>query len=235
MNIVFDPEKHFLGKLCRHRHEWENTAQSLRVTDKSGYHRCVICVDLHNRRNTGNAEFHKKRYSEYGKLWYEKNCNRLREVRKIYRQLNREKEFSRHIEYRKLNKEKIRESSKEYYQRNKEKSYINARKRRARKLQNHFTHYSEQDLLKRFEDFKFSCAYCGSKEFLTVDHLIPVSKGGPDCISNLVPACSFCNGSKGNRDVVNWYPKQDFYSNQRWSRLLSLVGKEIVLGQIPLF
>ena len=235
MTIIFDPEKHFLGKLCRHGHEWENTSQSLRIPIKSGYHRCAVCADLHDRRHTGNTEHHKKVYSEYGKSWYEKNRDRLRKDRKVYRQLNSEKIALRGAKYRKLNRERLRESYKEYYQKNKDKCFTGVRRRRVRKLQNHLVHYSKKDLLKRFEDFKFSCAYCGSKDFLTVDHLIPVSKGGPDCITNLVPACSFCNASKGNRDVVKWYLKQDFYSKRRWSRLLSLVGKQIVLGQIPLF
>lgn len=31
------------------------------------------------------------------------------------------------------------------------------------------------------------------------DHVVPLSKGGPHCISNLVPACAPCNISRGNR------------------------------------
>ena len=49
------------------------------------------------------------------------------------------------------------------------------------------------------------CVYCGATERLTWDHLIPRARGGPDTISNQVPACSSCNSSKGDRDAVEWF------------------------------
>jgi 5-methylcytosine-specific restriction endonuclease McrA len=118
MTIIFDPEKHFLGKLRRHGHEWENTSQSLRIPIKSGYHRCAVCADLHDRRHTGNTEHHKKVYSEYGKSWYEKNRDHLREQRKVYREVNSEKLKKRNADYRLANREKLRQSGRDYYQRN---------------------------------------------------------------------------------------------------------------------
>lgn len=42
------------------------------------------------------------------------------------------------------------------------------------------------------------CQYCGS-DATTVDHVIPISKGGTDEPDNLVAACTRCNYSKGNR------------------------------------
>lgn len=53
------------------------------------------------------------------------------------------------------------------------------------------------------------CIYCGVEEDLTFDHLIPTSKGGPDVISNQVPACQSCNSSKGARDAIEWYRERD--------------------------
>lgn len=49
------------------------------------------------------------------------------------------------------------------------------------------------------------CIYCGSKENLCFDHIIPKSKGGPDITSNLVLACRKCNSSKGDKDIFYWY------------------------------
>ena len=46
---------------------------------------------------------------------------------------------------------------------------------------------------------KFSCQYCGSKDELTFDHLLPRSKGGKTNWSNVVTACSACNVQKGGR------------------------------------
>jgi len=45
------------------------------------------------------------------------------------------------------------------------------------------------------------CARCGSDEPLTVDHIIPVSKGGLNNIENIQPLCRSCNSSKGVDDT----------------------------------
>jgi 5-methylcytosine-specific restriction endonuclease McrA len=43
------------------------------------------------------------------------------------------------------------------------------------------------------------CVYCGSKRNLTIDHIMPRSRGGKNTWSNLVTCCSNCNLKKGNR------------------------------------
>lgn len=45
----------------------------------------------------------------------------------------------------------------------------------------------------------FRCLYCGSKEDLTLDHVIPRSRGGPNSWTNLVTCCMRCNVRKGDR------------------------------------
>jgi 5-methylcytosine-specific restriction endonuclease McrA len=45
-----------------------------------------------------------------------------------------------------------------------------------------------------------SCQYCGCKgDDLTLDHIIPRSRGGTNSWENLVTACMRCNVKKGNR------------------------------------
>lgn len=49
---------------------------------------------------------------------------------------------------------------------------------------------------------KYICQYCGEKfpfSKLTIDHIIPKSRGGKNTWGNLVAACSCCNQSKGNK------------------------------------
>ena len=43
------------------------------------------------------------------------------------------------------------------------------------------------------------CQYCGATKHLTIDHVIPKSKGGEDTWENLVVACSSCNVKKGDK------------------------------------
>ena len=46
----------------------------------------------------------------------------------------------------------------------------------------------------------FECVYCGdnNRKTLTLDHVIPQSKGGKDTWDNLVTACRRCNSEKSN-------------------------------------
>ncbi|MEP0874090.1 HNH endonuclease [Trichocoleus desertorum AS-A10] len=44
-----------------------------------------------------------------------------------------------------------------------------------------------------------ACQYCGSTKRLTLDHVIPRSKGGTHTWENVVAACDKCNSAKGDR------------------------------------
>ena len=45
------------------------------------------------------------------------------------------------------------------------------------------------------------CQYCGSAKQLTIDHVIPRSKGGKTSWTNLVTACNRCNVLKGDKTL----------------------------------
>lgn len=45
----------------------------------------------------------------------------------------------------------------------------------------------------------FTCGYCGSHNGHTVDHVIPVSRGGRNAWTNTVASCDPCNQRKGDR------------------------------------
>lgn len=62
--------------------------------------------------------------------------------------------------------------------------------------------YKEIPLTRRniLERDRHTCQYCRYKgEQLTLDHVIPRSRGGGDTWENLVTACVRCNVKKGNR------------------------------------
>ena len=44
----------------------------------------------------------------------------------------------------------------------------------------------------------WTCQYCGSRSNLTVDHVVPRSKGGGSSWDNIVASCAPCNRRKGN-------------------------------------
>ncbi|WP_043234116.1 HNH endonuclease [Bosea sp. LC85] len=57
---------------------------------------------------------------------------------------------------------------------------------------------------------RFSCQYCGTRDELTFDHVVPRSKGGLTTWDNVVAACSPCNLRKGDKmpTVVGMLPLQ---------------------------
>lgn len=58
-----------------------------------------------------------------------------------------------------------------------------------------------EELEARLAEFD-GCAYCGRSDVpMTVDHVVPLSKGGQHEWENVVAACKTCNSKKGNRPV----------------------------------
>ena len=45
----------------------------------------------------------------------------------------------------------------------------------------------------------FECTYCGNRRNLTIDHILPKSRGGENTWQNIVTCCSSCNRMKGDR------------------------------------
>lgn len=61
----------------------------------------------------------------------------------------------------------------------------------------------------------FRCAYCGDGDTkLTIDHIVPKSKGGKSTFENCVAACRECNNRKGHRTCseAKMYPKVKAYA-----------------------
>jgi 5-methylcytosine-specific restriction endonuclease McrA len=55
------------------------------------------------------------------------------------------------------------------------------------------------DWLNILLEHNYRCHYCGAKTTLTMDHVIPLSKGGKHIKENIVPACLPCNLKKGTK------------------------------------
>lgn len=67
-----------------------------------------------------------------------------------------------------------------------------------------------------------TCGYCGRvhrSEKLSRDHIIPVSKGGPNIWTNVITACKVCNHEKGDRSVQEW---------NAWSEKKGLGSRELL-------
>ncbi len=67
--------------------------------------------------------------------------------------------------------------------------YVRAPRGEARKL-------SRRAVLARD---RHRCQYCGSRAHLTIDHIVPRSRGGASTWDNIVTSCAPCNTRKGSR------------------------------------
>lgn len=52
--------------------------------------------------------------------------------------------------------------------------------------------------------FGLRCAYCSVKAPLTMDHVVPLVRGGSHTIGNILPACKRCNCRKQGRFIMEW-------------------------------
>ncbi len=82
---------------------------------------------------------------------------------------------------------------------------MNSRYKRAPKISPELRRWLDYRQRLRFEVFQrdgFACRYCGRTVSdgakLTVDHIIPKSKGGEYVAENLITACHKCNHGKGD-------------------------------------
>lgn len=64
-------------------------------------------------------------------------------------------------------------------------------------------------------NWNYKCAYCGSGDELTIDHIIPQSLGGIDFSTNVVCCCRSCNISKNHRNWLEWYQEQPFFDKDK--------------------
>jgi 5-methylcytosine-specific restriction endonuclease McrA len=102
--------------------------------------------------------------------------------------------------YRDKNKKKIYDRFSKYQKDNRERYRIHCAIRRARKAKagGSFTYPQWVELCNKYDN---RCLCCGDQKKLTVDHVIPISKGGTNNIENIQPLCLSCNSSKGAKDA----------------------------------
>ena len=137
--------------------------------------------------------------------------NNLRNSNNYYK--NKKEIDKKHADYKKKYPEKIKLQRQKYF---KTESYIIAQRRYEKsdkgRLSKQMRHHANKtlgiinsDLWKiKCEILNNQCQLCKaymSNNLVSVDHIIPVVKGGTHEISNLQPLCKSCNSRKGSKSM----------------------------------
>lgn len=218
------------------------------VQSKNNTTGCLVegCENKHDAK--GYCKFHYRKFDRYGDPLYEKKttcsiegCGKKIEG-KSFCQMHYAR-FKKYGDPHKVKKivggickvegcnEKNRNHGycEEHYKtsdRFKEYMRSQSAKRRCILLNVEINDFTENDWLIVLKEFDGKCAYCGNDGKQSIDHVVPVTKGGNHTKNNIVPACRSCNSSKNNRELDEWYIKKDFYSKERENKIFKWVGYE---------
>jgi 5-methylcytosine-specific restriction endonuclease McrA len=126
----------------------------------------------------------------YKRQWRQRFPERIRE----YRRRARDRDPERFAEY-------SRRWVERHPERARARGDVQNNRRRARKAGNDTRVVTAADMA---HIRRQPCCACGAPGPSTVDHLIPVARGGRHAIGNLIPLCRRCNPSKGAWTWMEW-------------------------------
>ena len=107
-------------------------------------------------------------------------------------------------------KAQVQERNRKWKENNPEQNKLNRQhENRLRKYRdrNAVGSFTRKECETKLRECNYKCIYCGqslSIENITIDHLIPLSKGGTNYIDNLVPSCLECNCKKYNKILYRY-------------------------------
>lgn len=175
--------------------------------------RCSVC-----KVEKSLEEFHKNKNRQNGRtvtckpcankrtrLWEIENPEKVLEnSRRLYHkniEHSREKRRKRVRKWYAKNSAKAREASKSWRERNPESRRHYENKRRTLKKNNGVYEISLKETKKIAS---MPCSNCQKSDNITIDHILPLSRGGRHSIGNLQPLCFSCNSSKGTKTMMEW-------------------------------
>lgn len=172
-------------------------------------------VRLDQRKTCGSPGCQKLHHKSLAVTWVERNPTYHRDFKRVWRRgnereravnaawwdANRQYQYEINKKWRAANRERHQQLIREW-----ERSHPAARagysaNRRGWKQTGEI---SESDWLRLVNRYDGRCAYCTSDDPLTVDHVVPLSRGGRHTIGNVLPACRSCNSAKQDKFLVEW-------------------------------
>ena len=150
-----------------------------------------------NRRKWRAAN--KGKLSECKRKWRLKNPQKHKETQARYTRKHPEKCKEYQVKNRDRRNAQMREK---YANGDRERRVAHMENRRAKLSGGKVTTKAWREVLARFDG---RCAYCFAEtDRPTMDHIVPLSRGGKHEASNVAPACGPCNSSKNAKPLVQW-------------------------------
>lgn len=120
------------------------------------------------------------------------------QYKKEYRKTHSKELVEKAIEWGRNNKDKRKAIKKRWSSKNKELiNFYSKRRNYLRK--NAVGFYTKEEIDSLFKKYNSLCAYCVNSKATSIDHVIPLSKGGTNFVENLLPACIPCNSRKKDK------------------------------------
>lgn len=151
---------------------------------------------MKNKKQTSKAKILLGERAKNNKYHFEKKHSE--KTKKRISELNKGKHFSLKTEFKKG--EFIKEKHLRWKGGYQNKLWHNRQRRIKRMGNGGFHSQGEWENLKA--QYNWTCLHCNKQEpiiTLSVDHIIPLSKGGSDNIENIQPLCRSCNSKKHDR------------------------------------
>jgi len=169
--------------------------------------------------------------------YYSKNRDAIIARAKKWDTEHKERSLLRSHEWYENNKERSKANTVAWRKANPEKKALSHQKRRSLKKKLKSTLTIEQWEI-TLNHFNGKCAYCGEGpkdgDVLQRDHFQPLAKHGEYSAINVLPACKFCNSSKGKKIFSMWYPLFKHYSPKRERDILKYLNYRNGVQQLAL-
>jgi 5-methylcytosine-specific restriction endonuclease McrA len=171
--------------------------------DASGYGKTYYQNNRETRlakeaqRRAQNREQENKR----SRKWKQENKERCRVVNAAWNRNNRERAHQNATAWRKANPERNRDNQNRWRKENPDKQRAKEVRRRTAHRANGVYFISNAEIKRLYSS---PCFYCQDTKDITLDHIIPISRGGSHSIGNLLPACRSCNLSKNAKTITEW-------------------------------
>lgn len=156
-------------------------------------------------KRDGLSSWCKACVNEKSRAWRLENPDRAREHLRKWRAKNPDRQREHKVKWRDKNRAQANASVSRWAKANPEKRRVYTKNRRNNKLGASGKFSSEEwgALCRKYDN---RCLACGKKTRLTVDHVVPISVGGSNDISNIQPLCVSCNSRKGTK-VIDYRTK----------------------------